>query len=85
MIIIKKYKRNINSKHQTRHKRKISGRGAFVDAFWTLGSFVKLYKAIGGKWDKKDYAMVKVNVPRRVMLSNGRTFVARHKRIKRSE
>ena len=49
MIIIKKYKRNINSKHQTRHKRKISGRGAFVDAFWTLGSFVKLYKAIGGK------------------------------------
>ena len=53
MIVIKKYKRKINSKHQTRYKRKISARGVFVDAFRTLGSFVKLYKAIGGKWDKK--------------------------------
>ena len=49
MIVIKKYKRKINSKHQTRYKRKISARGVFVDAFRTLGSFVKLYKAIGGK------------------------------------
>ena len=30
---------------------------------------------------KKNYAMVKLNVPKRVTLPNGRTFVARQKRI----
>ena len=34
---------------------------------------------------KKGYAMVKVNVPKRVTLPNGRTFVARYKRIPRGE
>ena len=34
---------------------------------------------------KKNYAMVKLNVPKRVTLTNGRTFVARYKSIKRSE
>ena len=34
---------------------------------------------------KKNYAMVKLNVPKRVTLPNGRTFVAQYKRIKRSE
>ena len=29
--------------------------------------------------------MVKLNVPKRVTLPNGRTFVAQYKRIKRSE
>ena len=32
---------------------------------------------------KKNYAMVKLNVPKRVTLPNGRTFVARYKRIPR--
>ena len=30
---------------------------------------------------KKNYAMMKLNVPKRVTLPNGRTFVARYKRI----
>ena len=34
---------------------------------------------------KKHYAMVKLATPKRVTLPNGRTFVARYKRIKRSE
>ena len=34
---------------------------------------------------KKNYAMVKLNVPKRVTLLNGRTFVARYKRIPRGE
>ena len=34
---------------------------------------------------KKNYAMVKLAIPKRVTLPNGRTFVARHKRMKRSE
>ena len=34
---------------------------------------------------KNNYAMVKLAVPKRVTLPNGRTFVARYKRIKRSE
>ena len=34
---------------------------------------------------KKNYAMVKLNVPKRVTLPNGRTFIAWYKRIKRSE
>ena len=34
---------------------------------------------------KKNYAMVKRNVPKRVTLPNGRTFVARYKRIRRDE
>ena len=34
---------------------------------------------------KKNYTMVKLNVPKRVTLPNGRTFVARDKRIPRSE
>ena len=34
---------------------------------------------------KKHYAMVKLATPKRVTLANGRTFVVRYKRIKRSE
>ena len=34
---------------------------------------------------KKNYAMMKLATPKRVTLPNGRTFVARYKRIKRSE
>ena len=34
---------------------------------------------------KKNYAMVKLNVPKRVTLRNGRTFVAHYKRIPREE
>ena len=34
---------------------------------------------------KKNYAIVKLAMPKRVTLPNGRTFVARYKRIKRSE
>ena len=34
---------------------------------------------------KKNYAMVKLNVPKRVTLPNGRTFVACYKRIPRNE
>ena len=34
---------------------------------------------------KKNYAMVKLNVPKRVTLPSGRTFVARYKRIPRGE
>ena len=34
---------------------------------------------------EKNYAMVKFNVPKRVTLPNGRTFVARYKRIPRGE
>ena len=34
---------------------------------------------------KKNYAMMKLAPPKRVTLPNGRTFVARYKRIKRSE
>ena len=34
---------------------------------------------------KKNYAMVKLNVPKRVTLPNGRTFVASYKRISRGE
>ena len=34
---------------------------------------------------KKNYAMVKLNVPKRVTLPNSGTFIARYKRIKRSE
>ena len=32
---------------------------------------------------KRNYAMEKLNVPKRVTLPNGRTFVARYKRISR--
>ena len=34
---------------------------------------------------KKNYAMVKLNVPKRITVPNGRIFIARYKRIKRSE
>ena len=34
---------------------------------------------------KKNYAMVKLNASKRVTLPNGRTFVARYKRIRRGE
>ena len=34
---------------------------------------------------KKNYAMVKLQVPKRVTLPNGRTFVARYKIIRRGE
>ena len=34
---------------------------------------------------KRNYAMVKLNVPKRVTLPNGRTFVACYKRIRRGE
>ena len=86
MIIIRKYKWRINRKHKRKYIRKIRGRGIFGNAFRTLGSFGKLYyKVLGEKRDKKNYAMVKLNVPKRVTLPNGRTFIARYKRIKTSE
>ena len=34
---------------------------------------------------KKNYVMKKLDTPKRVTLSNGRTFIARFKRAKRSE
>ena len=34
---------------------------------------------------KKNYVMVKLQVPKRVILPNGRTFVAHYKRIRRGE
>ena len=34
---------------------------------------------------KENYAMRKLNVPKRVTLPNGRTFVARYERIKRRD
>ena len=34
---------------------------------------------------KENYAMKKLDVPKRVVLPNGRTFFARYKRIKREE
>ena len=34
---------------------------------------------------KKTYAMTNLNVPKRVTLPNGRTFIAQYKRIKRCE
>ena len=36
------------------------------------------------RW-KKNYAMMKLNVPKRASLPNGRTFVAHYKRIPRGE
>ena len=34
---------------------------------------------------KKNYAMVKLQVPKRVTLPNGRTFVVRYRKIRRGE
>ena len=34
---------------------------------------------------KRNYAMMKLNVPKRVTLLNGKTFVARYKRIPRDQ
>ena len=34
---------------------------------------------------KRNYAMQKLNIPKRVTLPNGRTFVARYKRISRDD
>ena len=34
---------------------------------------------------KKNYALLKLQVPKRVTLPNGRTFVVRYKRVQRSE
>ena len=34
---------------------------------------------------KRNYAMMKLNVPKRVILPNGRTFVSCYKRISRAE
>ena len=34
---------------------------------------------------RKNYAMVKLAVPKEITLPNGRTFLARYKRIKRSK
>ena len=34
---------------------------------------------------KRNYVMMKLNVPKRVVLPNGRTFVAHYKRISRAE
>ena len=56
-----------------------------------LNGFKLLY-SIGKNWrnsmqwgEKKNYAMMKLNVPKRVTLPNGKTFVARYKRIPRDQ
>ena len=40
---------------------------------------------LGENETKENYALIKLNVPKRVTPPNGRTFIARYKRIKRSE
>ena len=53
----------------------------FGDGFKFLYSFGK----VSAMRRKKNYAMVKLQVPKRVTLPNGTTFVARYKRIRRDE
>ena len=55
--------------------------GAWGDNFVKV---IKKYSRKNGE-KKKNYAMKKLDVPKRVTLPNGRTFIARYRRIKRSE
>ena len=69
-------------KRRRKHKKK-RGRDIFGDGFKSFYSIGKAWhKSV--KWDeKKNNAMVKLNVPKRVTLPNGRSFVARYKKIPR--
>ena len=69
---IKEKQEKIYKKYKTKR-----GRG-FGDGFKSLG---KQWRNSMQWGKKKSYAMV--NVPKRVTLPNGRTFVARYKRIRR--
>ena len=68
-------------KRKKRRKQLIRGRG-FADGFKLLYSIGKQWRN-SMPWGEKNYAMMKLNVPKRVTLPNGRTFVARYKRIPR--
>ena len=50
-----------------------------------FGDPFKLTYSLGSQWQKRDYAMTKLNFPKRVTLPNGRTFVACYKRIPRDQ
>ena len=50
-----------------------------------FGDPFKLTYSLGSQWQKRDYAMMKLNFPKRVTLPNGRTFVACYKRIPRDQ
>ena len=76
LIFRKKYRKKLNRKY----KIKIRGRG-FGNGFNFLYSFGK----VSAMRSKKNYTMVKLQVPKRVTLPNGRTFVARNKRIRIGE
>ena len=85
LMIKKKYKIRLNRKYRKKYKIK-RGRG-FGDGFkllYSLGSH-GVSQCDEVKKKQKNYAMVKLNVPKRVTLPNGRTFVGRYKRIGRGE
>ena len=50
-----------------------------------FGDPFKLTYSLGSQWQKRDYAMMKLNFPKRVTLPNGRTSVACYKRIPRDQ
>ena len=71
-------------KRRSKNKKK-RGRGIFGDGFKYFYNIGKAWRN-SMQWDeKKNYAMVKLNVPKRVTLPNGRTFNAHYKRIPRGE
>ena len=85
LMIKKKYKIRLNRKYRKKYKIK-RGRG-FGDGFkllYSLGSH-GVSQCDEVKKKQKNYAMVKLNVPKRVTLPNGGTFVARYKGIPRGE
>ena len=83
-MVRKRYVWFINRKKPKREKRKYKTQKSkgFGDPFKLLYSIGKQWRN-NLRWDQKNYAMMKLNVPKKVTLPNGRTFVARYKRIPR--
>ena len=85
-MVRKRYVWFINRKKPKRKKRKYKTQKSkgFGDPFKLLYSIGKQWRN-NLRWDQKNYAMIKLNVPKKVTLPNGRTFVVRYKRIPRDQ
>ena len=71
----RKYKPKAKPKIKRKHKLKIKGRVIFGTALKNFGTY--WYRGLGERWEEKNYAMRKLDTPKRVTLPNGKTFLAR--------
>ena len=81
----RKYRKYSKHKLKTKNKPKLKIRGHGIFGSTLKNFAAQWYRAVGRRWEEKKLRYDESWYPIRVTLPNGRTFLARYKRAKRSE